>query len=465
MEQAIHFFRVEKNELSAESAEIKSTSSGAKQDGKEPENVAGEELLNQKEELLNQTEEHQESNMKNPSEETERSDEDNKDNENKTRKPTNDEKKSVARKLFVHSQWLSAQSSYFKALFYSGMKETYSKEVVMKVYDHELEAHLVLIEAMYKLDVLNDKDYHLVVKVLILANKYDVSLVTKKCKYILMAATPSIEMCEYVLKQTEHLTKMDPVYDVLQTFLVKEFTPFDETWTTEKFTGLSKAALRLLLKSDDLATQSENMIFVALIKWVDQNLHHYLFTWDECDMLDVVRFEFMSIDFLYDVVRHDFWAKKMPGFTNYLQNGLAYHGFSEMRREQLEPKPKKRPTVKVSSPTFSWVIDENLKKKLLQSPEERVYSQPFWCQGYKMQLMLQFPDDGTTCEFYLRANNLKDKACLCVSYKAKSNLFRYQTIEMTKQLYTTSTRSWGKGNIACNKSVKGETIDVWVKIA
>ena len=448
--------------MSAGSAEIKSTSTGAKQDEKEPENVAGEELLNQKEELLNQTEEHQESSMKNPSEETERPDEDNKDNENKTRKPTNDEKKSIARKLFVHSQWLSAQSSYFKALFYSGMKETYSKEVVMKVYDHELEAHLLLIEAMYKLDVLNDKDYCLVVQVLVLANKYDVSLVIKKCKYILMAATPSIEMCEYVLKQTEHLTKMDPVYDVLQTFLVKEFTPFHETWTTVKFTGLSKAALRLLLKSDDLATQSENMIFVALMKWVDCN---YLFRWDKCDMLDVVRFEFMSIDFLYDVVRHDFRAKKMPGFTNYLQNGLAYHGFSEMRREQLEPKPKKRPTVKVSSPTFSWVIDESLEKELLQSPEERVYSETFWCQGYEMQLMLQFPDDGTTCEFYLIVNNLEDKACLCVSYKAKSNLFRYRTIEVTKRLYTGSSNCWGKGNIARNKNVKGETIDVWVEIA
>ena len=457
MEQAIHFFfRVEKNELSAGSAEIESTSTGAKQDEEEPENVAGEELLNL-------TEEHQESSKKNPSEETERPDEDNKDNENKTRKPTNDEKKSIARKLFVHSQWLSAQSSYFKALFYSGMKETYSKEVVMKVYDHELEAHLLLIEAMYKLDVLNDKGYRLVAKVLILANKYDVSLVIKKCKYILMAATPSIEMCEYILKQTEHLTKMDPVYDVLQTFLVKEFTPFDETWTTEKFTGLSKAALRLLLKSDDLATQSENMIFVALMKWV--NLHYFL-RWDYCGMLDVLRFEFMSIDFLYDVVRRDFRAKQMPGFTNYLQNGLAYHGFSEMRREQLEPKPKKRPTVKVSSPTFSWVIDENLKKELSENPEENVYSETFWCQGYEMKLVLQFSKDGAKCEFYLSVYNLKDKACLCVSYKAKSNLFRYRpTIEVTKRLYTGSSNCWGKGDIPCNKSVKGETIDVWVEIA
>ena len=35
---------------------------------------------------------------------------------------------------------------YFKALFYSGMKETYAKEVVMKIQEHELRAHLTLYD-------------------------------------------------------------------------------------------------------------------------------------------------------------------------------------------------------------------------------------------------------------------------------------------------------------------------------
>jgi archaellum component FlaD/FlaE len=39
-----------------------------------------------------------------------------------------DENKCILSKLFVHSQWLSVQSPYFKALFYSGMKETYSNK-------------------------------------------------------------------------------------------------------------------------------------------------------------------------------------------------------------------------------------------------------------------------------------------------------------------------------------------------
>ena len=242
---------------------------------------------------------HKEINIKDQKKEVESIDD--KDSENKTSKRT-DRHKFLVRKMFVHSQWLSVLSPYFKALFHSGMKETFSKEVVMKIYECELEAHFVLIEAMYRLDVLNDKEYHLIVEVLVLAHKYDVSIVIKNCKYVLFFTAPSLEMCEYILQKTEYLPEMTGVNDMLQTFLVKEFTPIDKTWTTEKFTGLSKAALRLLLKSDDLVTQSENTIFVALIEWVSSNIFFSALC-NKCDLLDVVRFEFMSVDFLSDVVR------------------------------------------------------------------------------------------------------------------------------------------------------------------
>ena len=306
-----------------------------------------------------------------------------------------DENKFPVRKLFVHSQWLSVQSSYFKALFYSGMKETYSKEVVMKVYDHELEAHLVLVEAMYKLDVLDDKDYRLIVQVLVLANKYDVPLVFKKCKYVLLSTAPSLEMCEDILQKTEHLTEMDDVNGILEAYLVKEFTPIDRTWTREKFIGLSKPALKLLLESDSLSTQSENTVFVALMKWVDSNIPR-VSRWN-CDLLHLVRFEFLSVDFLFDVVQNHPIARRMPGFNKYLLNALAYHSFSEIRRDQLEPKPKKRPSAEDDGPTFSWVIDEKLHEKLTTCPGVPSLSDKFWHQGYQMQLRLEYLKDSSKC--------------------------------------------------------------------
>ena len=271
-----------------------------------------------------------------------------------------DENKSIVSRLFVHRQWLAVQSPYFKALFYSGMKETYSKEVIMQIHKHELEAHQTLIEAMYKLDVLKDKDYRLAAQVLLLAHKYDARHVFKKCKYVLLSTTPSLEMCEYILGKIEDLTDADDIYDMLEQFLVKEFTPIEDTWTLEKFNNLSEAALRLLLRSDNLGTRSENMIFVALMKWVRTNVLR--FAHKECDLLHLVRFEFMSVDFLHDVVQDHIVARQMPGFNKYLVKGLAYHGFSEIRREQLEPKPKERLVTEDADPTFSWVIDEEVEK-------------------------------------------------------------------------------------------------------
>ncbi|CAB4004453.1 kelch 28 isoform X2 [Paramuricea clavata] len=378
----------------------------------------------------------------------------------KTGEMTDHENKSIASKLYVHSQWLAVQSPYFKALFYSGMKETYTNEVVMKIYEDELQAHLTLIGAMYKLDVLNDKDYRLLVQVLVLANKYDVRLVIKKCKCVLLSTTLTLEMCEYILQEMERLSDKADIYEMLEKFLVKEFTPIDETWTMQKFTELSEAALRLLLRSDNLGSRSENTVFVALMKWVKSNLSfrvRYI-----CDLLDLVRFEFMTIDFLVDMVQEHTIARRMPGFNTYLLNGLAYHGYSQIRREQLEPKPKKRRLVESAGPTFSWVIDDQLREKLSKFTEVSVFSNRFWYQGYAMQLQLTYAKNLKKCSFYLVIRDLIGKACLYASFKAKSKLFYANTVQIKKHVFTFSQSSWGKKCIELNpvSVVNGHTIDV-----
>ena len=158
-------------------------------------------------------------------------------------------------KIFVHSCWLAVQSPYFRALFYSGMKESFSKEVVMKISENELEAHLTLIEAMYCMEVLDDKDYSLVLQVLVLANMYDVALVFKKCNYVLMSTSLTLESCEGILQTVKDLPGCTDLQSVLEKFLVKEFTPFDQTWILDKFISLSEASLRLLLSSNHLPVQ------------------------------------------------------------------------------------------------------------------------------------------------------------------------------------------------------------------
>ncbi|XP_028412094.1 BTB/POZ domain-containing protein POB1-like [Dendronephthya gigantea] len=372
------------------------------------------------------------------------------------------EEKIFLKKLYVHSQWLAVQSPYFKALFYSGMKESYTKDVVMKVHENEIEAHTTLIEAMYTLDVLNGKDLRLVVKTFVLANKYDVSFVAKKCKYVMLSSRLDMETCEYILEEIENLSNTEDLFNMIEQFLVEEFTPIDKTWTMDKFSTLSEASLKLLLSSDSLAILSENTIFVALMKWVD--LHVPRYERDKCDLLKVVRFQFMSVDFLYDVVQHHVVAKQMRGFNSYVWNGLAYHGFSHMRREKLEDKPIERPILQEKDPTFSWKVDEELDKKLSNSRGKSSYSTMFWFKGYSMELELAYLNDSKHCRFYLRVLHMRKGAYLNLSCTAKSNLFANRSIQI-KQLFTDESNAWGYQSLKRSTIPLGKfyTIDVWMK--
>jgi hypothetical protein len=376
-----------------------------------------------------------------------------------------DENKPIVSKFFVHSQWLAVQSPFFKALFYSGMKETHSKEVVIKIYEHELEAHETLIEAMYQLGILSDKDCRLVLQVLVLAQKYDVLHVIKKCKYVLLTTTLSLEMCECILKEIERLPDTGDIHAMVEKFLVKEFSPMDELETLDKFLHLSEVALRVLLRSDNLASMSENIIFTALMKWIEFNIP--CAARDKYDLLDLLRFEFMSADFLYDVVQNHIVASKMPGFNKYLVKGLAYNAFSEARREELKPKPKKRPE-EIEDPTYSWMIDKRQREKLTRSPGTFVFSNRFLYQKYSMQLKLCFANDSNKCNFYLMVCDLEERACVqIVSYKAKSDLFAKRKVKIKKPFTCTRQASSRGCCLERNKALTEQSfkIDVWVDVA
>jgi hypothetical protein len=72
--------------------------------------------------------------------------------------------------IYMHSLWLSVQSTYFLSLLHSsGMKETHDAEVHIKIPESEENAHLNLLEAMYHGDILNDKTVDELLAVLELA--------------------------------------------------------------------------------------------------------------------------------------------------------------------------------------------------------------------------------------------------------------------------------------------------------
>jgi hypothetical protein len=172
-------------------------------------------------------------------------------------------------KFYIHSSWLAVQSSYFRFLFFGGMKESSATEVHIQISASEEQAHLMLLEAMYTIDVLDSaRSVDELLDVLRLAHKYDVKFVFKKAKYCLQAAVVSLDICEKIMrfiKVDNTITDVDDLASTLQSFLAKTFSPLDKTWQTTSFKTLCKPSVRYLLSSNNLVTASENTIFHALM--------------------------------------------------------------------------------------------------------------------------------------------------------------------------------------------------------
>ena len=121
-------------------------------------------------------------------------------------------------KFYIHSSWLAVQSSYFRSLFFDGIKESISpKEVNVQISESEEQAHLMLLEAMYKIDTLDNANVDELLEVLRLAHKYDVKFVFKKSKYCLQA------MVDSLIEVDNTITDVADLASTLQPFLSGTF--------------------------------------------------------------------------------------------------------------------------------------------------------------------------------------------------------------------------------------------------
>ena len=293
-------------------------------------------------------------------------------------------------KFFVHGSWLALQSSYFRSLFFSGMKESNSKEVHVKISQSEEKAHLQLLEAMYKVDTLDNVDVDELLIVLELAHKYDAKFAFRKCKYALQATELSLQTCEKIMcfiKIEHNMTDVEDLAATLQTFLAHEFSPLDKTWQTTSFGNLSQTSLKYLLSSNELITQSENTVFHALMHWLQFNELVPTSSDQQTPLLSVIRFELMPVDYLYNVVQHHPIAAKMADFNRLYLNGVTYHALTSEIKERLTVKPIKRTAISEDIVQYTWNILNNKIEESVSTQEE-LKSDEFWCCGYKMQLSL-----------------------------------------------------------------------------
>ena len=294
-------------------------------------------------------------------------------------------------KFYIHSSWLAVQSSYFRSLFFSGMKESSATKVHVQILESEEQAHFMLLEAMYKIDTLDNASVDELLEVLRLSHKYDVKFVFKKAKYCLQAAVVSLDICEKIMcfiKVDNAITDVADLASTLQSFLANEFSPLDKTWHTTSFKELCEPSVQYLLSSDELVADSENTVFHSLMHWVE---HHGIENVFESEgmpsLLSVVRFELMPIDYLYNIVQHNSVAKKLPDFNDHYLRGISYHAVSDTMKRRLLYQPVKRKASTESFIPYTWVIPRDELDKLVGT-DEKFESGAFWYCGYEMFLVI-----------------------------------------------------------------------------
>ena len=301
-------------------------------------------------------------------------------------------------KFYIHSTWLAVQSSYFRSLFFSGMKESNAKEVHVQISTNEEQAHLMLMEAMYKIDILDKASVDQLLEVLKLADKYDVKFVFKKCKYCLQAVVVSLKICEQIMrfiKINNTITDVEDLVSTLQSFLAKKFSPLDKKWKTTSFKKLCKPSLKYLLSSNELFTASENTVFHALMYWIEERgIENVLESQELPSLLSVVRFELIPIDYLYNMVQHHPVAKKLPDFNHLYLKGISYHALSEKIRDFLPSKPVERKGCTFVA--YTWVIPRQ-KLDALVGTDKEIKSDKFWYCGYQVVVTISHVNKLVNC--------------------------------------------------------------------
>jgi hypothetical protein len=230
--------------------------------------------------------------------------------------------------------------------------------------------------------------------VLELADKYDVKFVFKICKYLLQKNATTFEISTkimHVIKVKQNMNDVEDLAATSQLVLAREFSPLDENWKsgfTARFTNLSEPALKYLLSSDHLIVASENTVFHALMYWMEQNGIDPASLEETNDLLAVVRFELVTFDYFYNVIKNHPIASKMPKFNQLFLNGMIYHAMPSEQKKMLEEQPvqRKKSDGKVIVHTcflHKENFDESVKNKKHKSTFQLG---KFWACGYLMSV-------------------------------------------------------------------------------
>ncbi|ELT91750.1 hypothetical protein CAPTEDRAFT_112974 [Capitella teleta] len=191
-----------------------------------------------------------------------------------------------------HKVILSAASTYFSAMFQSGMKEANADKVQLKFC--EAETMKVLLEYFYTGSIaINEDNCQALIEA---AGHLDLEDAKIDCETYMVSQTDSPNCIGFIRFAKAHDLK--ELHQTAQRHLLENFE--EVVMKSEEFVEMSEDELVDLISDDRLNTQDEDLVFISVQKWVEASniQRREIFP----RIAKHIRFSFCSKEFLSQLV-------------------------------------------------------------------------------------------------------------------------------------------------------------------
>ncbi|KAJ7559594.1 hypothetical protein O6H91_04G092600 [Diphasiastrum complanatum] len=208
------------------------------------------------------------------------------------------------KKIYVSSVILAAHSDYFMRLYLGGMSESNTGIATLQVSEEEQKGLQCLIQYMYTGRLVELLDAESTITLLSLADRFAISSCMEPLAEVLKNFPNSLNDCLLILGLPESLKankSVHPVVEQCRNYLAQQFQNI--SLRKADFLALNIEGVKVVLDSDTVIVSYEEEVFNFMLEWLETNCH------DPDDKLqaskeiaEVVRFPWMTGDFLVDVV-------------------------------------------------------------------------------------------------------------------------------------------------------------------
>jgi len=301
----------------------------------------------------------------------------------------------------AHRVILAASSPVFESML-KGWREGSSTDITLEE-DCDANTFTMFIKYLYggPITLTGGNVYFL----LMLANKYDVSQLTKQCCNIILATLDS-NNAQLALQFSEALS-LDHFHLKL---LSKIALDLQELMDNNLFEQLEARFIIKLLQRNDLWVKSEEDIFLKLMEVKAQDL---------CTVLPFIRFAQMQTPFLERTAE-----KLLPQQLHHLiLDAYRFRAFSEKERSILFNKSSFLPRM-YTSENYRWVIT---KSKLDSVKDSEALESPYFMIDNHTLSLWVYPSG------YSAVSEWKDQVLVCISSKEQCCLDLKGTINIYSQ--------------------------------